>query len=51
MKIYDTQLLCPNPRMLHLLFDVHVLVLIAWVRYIYIIKKAPYHHLLGKGRL
>ena len=51
MQRYCHQLLCQNPRMLHVFLDVQVLVLIAWGFYICMKRKTHHHHLLCKGRL
>ena len=45
------QLLCLNPRMLHVPLDVLVLVLMACGGYICMKKKTDYNHLLSKGCL
>ena len=51
MQIYYPQLLCLNPRMLHVPLGVQVLVLTACGRYICTKKKTNHHYWLGKSRL
>ena len=48
IQICYFQLLCPNPKMLHVPLDVQVLVLIAWGRYICVKMKTHHHHLFCK---
>ena len=48
---YYLQLLCLNPKLLHVLINAQVLALIAWSRYICIKKKTHHHHLLCKCHL
>ena len=50
-NIFSSNVLFPNPRILHPPLDVQVLVLIVSGRYIYMKKKTHHHHLLCKFRL